>query len=330
MRRLRRPAVTPPTLSGTGRGAAKASEHVRKRAANPGEDLDFPEFWNEPDVRGALHAMQGWACAYCQRQLEHDRGYVDHFRPKRGGRVAGHGGYWWLAYAFGNYLLSCGICNSNCKSNKFPLAPGAQRVDHASRAMISTEARLLIDPAEDPVEDWIRVDWMSSLEEGVVKVRPSVREGSVEKLRATMTIDFFRLNESYKCRRLRRLAIDDVLRALKQRDREMVHRLACRYLPLGAVAHNVIEDAEPSWLPTPKEELLVFLEELRKKLKDAHEAWQTNPSSDRCGEDVDELLWTFAVLWKDPPPDTLTATEIERWLDARGLEALVEGKLAKL
>jgi hypothetical protein len=38
--------------------------------------------WNNPDVRGALVAMHGRACAYCQEHLpEGDRGDVEHFRP---------------------------------------------------------------------------------------------------------------------------------------------------------------------------------------------------------------------------------------------------------
>jgi uncharacterized protein (TIGR02646 family) len=330
MRRLRRPAVSPPTL--LGKGASKAAEHVRNRATDPDCSLDFPAHWNEPDVRGALHAMQGWACAYCQRQLEHERGAVDHFRPKRGGQWVEHKGYWWLAYAFSNYLLSCGVCNNDCKGDRFPLAPGAKHVDYASRASLASEARILVDPAEDSVDHWMRVDWMAPAEEGFVKARPSLHKESTEALRTTKTIGFFRLNEDPGLVRSRILAIREAGRAMKQGDHRKVHRLACRYLPFGATVHNFIEDAQPSLLPTQQEELLILLEELENKLRDAHRSWKMFPHSDSCERTVKELLWTFAVLWKDPPPDTLTATEIERWLDGRGLKLkpLIQDKLAKL
>src|SRR6266481_3442684 len=76
--------------------------------------------WNNPDVRGALYAMHGRACAYCEQHLpENDRGDVEHFRPESL--------YRWLAYAFDNYLLSCSICNRTLKRDRFPLRSGATR-----------------------------------------------------------------------------------------------------------------------------------------------------------------------------------------------------------
>src|SRR4051812_10882784 len=100
MRKLRRPTVSLPTLTGKGKGALQAAENVRVRTADPTAVLSFPAHWTESDVRGALHAMHGRVCAYCQSDLPHnDPGDVEHFRPKSE--------YWWLAYEFANYLLSC-------------------------------------------------------------------------------------------------------------------------------------------------------------------------------------------------------------------------------
>ena len=68
---------------------------------------------------GALYAMQGRVCAYCEQKLpESDRGDVEHFRPKSL--------YRWLAYAFENYLLSCGHVQPNTELWK----PGTQMHCH--------------------------------------------------------------------------------------------------------------------------------------------------------------------------------------------------------
>jgi hypothetical protein len=56
-------------------------------------------------------------CAYCEAPtavVAH--GDVEHFRPKKL--------YWWLAYAFDNYVFACQICNQIYKSDNFPLLHG--------------------------------------------------------------------------------------------------------------------------------------------------------------------------------------------------------------
>jgi hypothetical protein len=51
-------------------------------------------------------------CAYCETPTKVvDYGDVEHFRPKSK--------YWWLAYSYENYLVSCAICNQKYKSNEF-------------------------------------------------------------------------------------------------------------------------------------------------------------------------------------------------------------------
>ncbi|WP_114459338.1 hypothetical protein [Runella aurantiaca] len=54
-------------------------------------------------------------CAYCEtptKVVAH--GDVEHYRPKSI--------YWWLAYSYENYLVSCAICNEIHKKDQFPIA----------------------------------------------------------------------------------------------------------------------------------------------------------------------------------------------------------------
>ena len=51
-------------------------------------------------------------CAYCETTTKTNQpGDVEHYRPKSS--------YWWLAYCYDNYLVSCRICNQ-VKTNHFP------------------------------------------------------------------------------------------------------------------------------------------------------------------------------------------------------------------
>lgn len=95
--------------------------------------------------------MHGRVCVFCRSELRRgDRGDVEHFRPKS------HCS--WLAYSFENYFLSCSVCNRISKREHFPLLPGAPRLHYYQRQHLAEEQRLLLDPAVDPVEQWLVVD----------------------------------------------------------------------------------------------------------------------------------------------------------------------------
>src|SRR5215216_234689 len=156
MRKLQRPPVSCPTLGAAGRGGKLAAKQILEEPQHAGAGLSFPAHWNEPDVRGALYAMHGRVCAYCQSNLpQNDAGDVEHFRPKSS--------YWWLAYSFTNYFLSCGTCNRVRKREKFPLPPGIAPFPFADRNRLHEEKFLLLDPEHDTVEDWVRVDFEDPL-----------------------------------------------------------------------------------------------------------------------------------------------------------------------
>lgn len=152
MRRLRRPQYVVPTMADSGPGGRRRLSDRLEYESNRTLPVTFPKHWSRPDVRGLLHAMQGRICAYCGMSTSGLD--VEHFRPK--GSIEGDeapGGYWWLAYESSNYFLGCTVCNSKRKRASFPLLPDATRCTYATRVAIASEGRLLLDPAEDPIEE---------------------------------------------------------------------------------------------------------------------------------------------------------------------------------
>ncbi|MCA9708705.1 MAG: hypothetical protein KDK70_22845 [Myxococcales bacterium] len=97
----------------------------------PSED-DFAPVWRV--YRDLLGEAQHDKCAYCETRFRASyRGAVEHHRPKtaiqeitrltRDRIVPGptrRPGYWWLAYRFENWVLSCFDCNA-AKGNYFPV-----------------------------------------------------------------------------------------------------------------------------------------------------------------------------------------------------------------
>jgi hypothetical protein len=120
--------------------------------------------------------VQHGRCGYCELpvigaqhgDVEHYRpkGMVEIFDPSRQGaekqnlsNVEGRAalrrigtGYWWHAYAWDNYLLSCAICNQSWKKNFFPIA-GDPTLRQRPAEGVAEDALLLYpfgtdDPAE--------------------------------------------------------------------------------------------------------------------------------------------------------------------------------------
>ncbi len=61
-----------------------------------------------------LLAETGGKCAYCEASTSVVAfGDVEHYRPKSI--------YWWLAYCYENYLVSCQLCNQRFKKDAFPI-----------------------------------------------------------------------------------------------------------------------------------------------------------------------------------------------------------------
>ncbi|MFH1466805.1 MAG: hypothetical protein ABIO70_20645 [Pseudomonadota bacterium] len=304
MRALRRPRVVLPTLGATGKGSEKAKEQVEVKKQDPRAKLTFPDHWKEPDVRGALRAMQGLTCAYCGHTPEElPRPPVEHFRPKaKITEAPDHGGYWWLAYRFDNYVLSCARCNSGRKGNKFPMRPRGKHYPCEKRNQLHKEPRVLLDPAVDPVGSWLRYSWREAIEDGTLcELRPDTGLTSTQLCQANGTIEFFRLNRTLRLSQARAAMIDDVLDAINERDMIRAQARAMWFQPHSALARQMLAALEPSWLPAPADEVDAFIDRLDDDLEDVMHLIQQAGEDDELRRDRDEILWAMAVLWWDPP-----------------------------
>jgi len=134
----------------------------------------YARVWGNPELKTALESLSHGKCWYCESKDERSDHPVDHFRPKGAvSECADHEGYWWLAFDWTNYRLSCSWCNSQHidraggkirgqgKQDHFPL------LDEAGRAKLPTddlrgERPYLLDPtcSEDVELLWFRQDGM--------------------------------------------------------------------------------------------------------------------------------------------------------------------------
>jgi hypothetical protein len=107
-------------------------------------------------------------CGYCEVNVvavDRYKGDVEHYRPKGrvdrliidpDGTVNGQqlfaSGYYWLAYSWSNYILTCNPCNSAYKRNFFPLNPEPAAPPTAGDE--ADEDPLLLSPfgSKDPAE----------------------------------------------------------------------------------------------------------------------------------------------------------------------------------
>ena len=102
-----------------------------------------------------LFAETGGKCAYCEVPTSMAAfGDVEHYRPKSI--------YWWLAYCYDNYLVSCQICNQRFKRDAFPIQNRKMRAPiirhNTTDNFIAAKAgQIAPDPLnQDKVNDFIR------------------------------------------------------------------------------------------------------------------------------------------------------------------------------
>jgi hypothetical protein len=291
--------VVPPTLRITGAGGIQTEAMV---AAYPGQrQFQFTEHWNRPDVRGALYAQHGRVCAYCGSGLTRgDRGDVDHFRPKAS--VAGdeaHGGYWWLAYDFQNYLLSCRKCNSTYKRNRFPLAPGGERIAYENRERIAEEARLLLDPCVEALEDLLELDLSTPLNP-LLPIESKSGLPEPISTRVKESLDFFEINFQPDLIKARMDLFNKITKAVEAGDPKRVRLFAVRYRPNSFIARYILQRRAPELLPTVEEELSWLMKDMLRTLRLVLQIQQFHQAA-RLQREHDEILWSFAFLLADPP-----------------------------
>lgn len=133
---------------------------VRRAIANVGPEGPFPDLWKH--YKRYFMQAQCRKCAWCENPVLGEYGAVDHHAPKSevgilvaagqekpwqnatsGRRVDRFcSGYWWLAWEWDNWLLSCTICNSEWKRTLFPVA----ETPRPTPARGSTYTSLLLSP----------------------------------------------------------------------------------------------------------------------------------------------------------------------------------------
>lgn len=148
-----------------------------------------------------LAKASGDKCWYCEAQSARAPFDVDHFRPKLsitvdGIKLVSHNGYYWLAYEWWNFRLSCQRCNRpekvdtetlHGKANEFPIHDEAQRCALPAGAL-DTELPRLLDPC-------VQAD-CELLAHGIDgEVKAVAPDGTWAYQRARYTIDRLGLNE---------------------------------------------------------------------------------------------------------------------------------------
>lgn len=123
-------------------------------------------FWNE--FKDILMDKFGKKCWYSECSIEGDFGDVDHFRPKNrsvdeNGITILKDGYWWLAFDYHNYRLSCAKCNRPSKPcgkrDLFPIKKGTPYAVNPN----SSDDNILLDPCKRDDCELIDCDNMGSI-----------------------------------------------------------------------------------------------------------------------------------------------------------------------
>jgi uncharacterized protein (TIGR02646 family) len=111
--------------------------------------------WRAAD--SALRKASHDKCWYCEIRQDRSDKPVDHFRPKNSiAEDSNHPGYYWLAFEWTNFRLSCTFCNSKRrdveggtkggKHDHFPIVPPPT---HAYSAADRADRPKLLDPTDD-------------------------------------------------------------------------------------------------------------------------------------------------------------------------------------
>lgn len=116
-------------------------------------------YWSQ--FKPILLKIFGSKCWYSECSLDGSFGDVDHFRPKNkstalNGTTILPDGYWWLAYDYNNYRLSCEKCNRSYKgggkNDCFPLKLGSTPAINPQ----SSDENILLDPCNQ--DDYYLID----------------------------------------------------------------------------------------------------------------------------------------------------------------------------
>ncbi len=163
MIRIRRPERVPSRLDVEGARATRTLCDAMDADPTAWRAFKFEQaIYAHDTVREALLVAQHRKCAFCEQRISAaNYGDVEHFRPKgawqskRGSSVHSPG-YYWLAYAWSNLLISCRECNGRQhKGNLFPLEDESGRA-RSHRDDLESERPMFVDPAGEEPSDFVR------------------------------------------------------------------------------------------------------------------------------------------------------------------------------
>ena len=178
--------------------------------------------WSE--IKDVFIELQHQKCAFCERKLESKKEYdVEHFRPKSSvkpwtvpgdlnakgvvlSQPAGRAkepGYHLLAYHLLNYSVACAKCNSELKSDYFPIAGARSSDGDDPVGLTGTEKPLLVFPIggfDDNPEDILEF-------RGPIP-QAKAPQGTHNHHRGLLTAAFFKLDDINKRKELFRGRLD--------------------------------------------------------------------------------------------------------------------------
>lgn len=135
----------------------EASYNANSAAYDNGtSNFEFEQkVYGHSKVKRRLIKDQYGKCGFCESNiLSIASGDVEHFRPKGGyhqnnkKKELCKPGYYWLAYEWGNFILSCERCNRIHKKNYFPLLNSENRCKNHNQDL-SIEKPYLVNPLNE-------------------------------------------------------------------------------------------------------------------------------------------------------------------------------------
>lgn len=163
MIRIRRPELVPLRLRDEGATETRALCDAMDQDPNAWKRFKFDhKIYAHDSVRDVLLDAQHRKCAFCEQRISAaNYGDVEHFRPKgewkaKRGSTPHRPGYYWLAYAWANLMISCRDCNGGQhKGSLFPLEDEVARVT-SHRDDLREERPMFVDPASEEPSDFVR------------------------------------------------------------------------------------------------------------------------------------------------------------------------------
>ncbi|MCL0012289.1 AAA family ATPase [Providencia rettgeri] len=271
------------------------------------------------EVLAALNDTFSNRCAWCETLLLHEKGNVEHFRPKSNASGENEKSsvdhYGWLVYEWENLFLSCKQCNS-AKMNKFPVGSlRAKPLSTWAEANIFEDV-LLLNPCKDDPLKHISISYDGTL-------YPLTEKGEY-------TISIFNLNRTELIRRRENIVlmllnlmsnkenITDFLKFSINEENEQgtIYLFISLFLSIQGkvVSTSAVEKLIQSC--TKNNEFPSHIEKLRKENR-LNLFWENNTFSKICNERHYETI-KFGDFFHDSS-STLSRVLIENF---KGLESI--------